>query len=144
MIAVTADNYTVSAAGYKRFDVVEYIKKLRKAGISQEAAEVQGQELGHVIEDVLKQAKQESHEIFDSKELATKGDLEKTKLVLQNEIMQVKLEIEQVKLELQKEIEQVRLEISQVRAEIHKSKYDVVIWVAGMFIASGLIQHFLK
>jgi catalase (peroxidase I) len=66
------------------FDVVEYIKKLRNAGVSQEVAEIQGQEIEHVINNVLHQAKQESREIFDSKDLATKLDIE----VVRKEISQ--------------------------------------------------------
>jgi hypothetical protein len=45
MSTVTA-NYSNNA----KFDVVEYIKKLRNAGVSQEIAEVQAQELEHAID----------------------------------------------------------------------------------------------
>ena len=77
-------------------------------------------------------------------ELATKGDIEVTKLTLQKEIEQVRLslqkeieqvrgEVEQVRLSLQKEIEQVRREVEQVRASIIK-------WVAGLLVAqTGVI-----
>ena len=95
-----------------RFDVVEYIRKLRNVGVAQEVAEVQAQELEHVVNGVLQQSKQHTHEIFENKELSTKGDLAKTKLELQKEMQQIKVE--------------------------------VIMWVAGMFIASGLIQHFFK
>lgn len=94
-----------------RFDVVEYIKKLRNAGVSQEIAEVQAQEMEHVIESVLEQAKN----AIDNKELATKHD-----------------------------IKELELKIEQTKAEIHKSKYDIVIWVAGLLIANGVITHLLK
>lgn len=70
------------------FDVVEYIKRLRNAGVSQEVAEIQGQEIEHVINNILKQAEQKTKELFDNKDLATKGDLEKVKLELQKEIAQ--------------------------------------------------------
>ena len=71
------------------------------------------------------------------RDVATKGDLEVTKLTLQKEIEQVRLslqkEIEQVRLSLQKEIEQVRREIEQVRASILK-------WVAGLLVVqTGVI-----
>ncbi|MGY4706931.1 hypothetical protein ACVNPS_04140 [Candidatus Bipolaricaulota sp. J31] len=66
-------------------------------------------------------------------ELATKGDLEVTKLTLQKEIEQVRGEIEQVRLSLQKEIEQVRREVEKVRASIIK-------WVTGLLVAqTGVI-----
>jgi len=31
-----------------------------------------------------------------------------------------------------------------LKLDIQKSKLELVMWVAGMFIASGLIQHFFK
>ena len=37
-----------------------------------------------------------------------------------------------------------KLNIEQVKTEIHKSKFEMVVWVAGLLIASGLIQHFFK
>jgi hypothetical protein len=71
------------------------------------------------------------------RDVATKGDLEVTKLALQKEIEQVRLtlqkEIEQVRLSLQKEMEQVRREIEGVRA-------SVVKWVAGLLVVqTGVI-----
>ena len=56
------------------------------------------------------------------RDVATKGDLEVTKLTLQKEIEQVR-----------REIEQVRREIEQVRASILK-------WVAGLLVVqTGVI-----
>ncbi|MGY4706878.1 DUF1640 domain-containing protein [Candidatus Bipolaricaulota sp. J31] len=77
-------------------------------------------------------------------ELATKGDLEVTKLTLQKEIEQVRGEIEQVRLTLQKEIEQVRLslqkEIEQVRREVEQVRASIIKWVAGLLVAqTGVI-----
>lgn len=83
----------ISTINNKRFDVVEYIKKLRSVGVSQEVAEVQGQELEHLIDDVLNQARQDSKEAFDNKELSTKGD-----------IRELKGDIRELELRLQKEI----------------------------------------
>lgn len=48
-----------------------------------------------------------------------------------------RVEIENKELATKKDIE-------QVKAEIHKSKFEMVVWVAGLLIASGLIQHFFK
>jgi hypothetical protein len=49
---------------------------------------------------------------------------------------------------LQSEIQAVRSEIQAVRSEmeaqIHKSKFEIVIWMGGLLIASGFIQHFFK
>lgn len=65
-----------------RFDIVEYIKKLRNAGVSQEIAEIQAQELEHVLEVAVSTFKED----MNSGELATKKDLDKTRLELQKEI----------------------------------------------------------
>jgi hypothetical protein len=91
------------------FDVVEYIKKLRNAGVSQEVAEIQGQEIEHVINNVLHQAKQESREIFDSKDLATKLD-----------------------------IEVVRKEIEVVRKEISQASNKSIIWIVSILGGYGV------
>lgn len=91
------------------FDVVEYIKKLRNAGVNQEVAEIQGQELEHVINNVLKQSK----ELFDSKELATKGY------------------IREAELRLEKEIEMVRKEIAE-------SSTKTIVWTAGLLGTFGV------
>lgn len=98
-----------------KFDIVDYIRKLRSVGVSQEIAEVQAQELEHVLEVAIHTSKEE----MKVKDLVTKQDLENTKLELEKKMVQVK-------------------------AEIHKAKYDVIVWIGGMLIASGLIQHFFK
>ena len=57
-----------------RFDIVEYIKRLRNVGVSQEIAEVQAQEIERIIDSVLEQTKQ----TLEAKELATKYDLKES------------------------------------------------------------------
>ena len=92
-----------------RFDVVEYIKRLRQAGASQEIAEIQAQELEHVLGVAVTLAKED----LKSKELVTKQDLFVTKL------------------ELQTEMEVVRKEIEVVRKEIAELRYTMlkfIIW----------------
>ena len=78
------------------------------------------------------------------RDVATKGDLEVTKLALQKEIEQVRKEIEQVrgevagvKLSLQKEIEQVRLSLQKEIAEV---KASIIKWVIGLVVVqTGVI-----
>jgi len=72
------------------------------------------------------------------RDVATKGDLEVTKLALQKEIEEVRKEIEQVRgeveqmrLSLQKEIEQVRLSLEK---RIEEVKASVVKWVVGLLV----------
>ena len=124
MTALTINSFVSS----QRFDPIEYIKSLRNLGVKQEVAEVQAKELEHVIE----QTRQETRQIFENKELATKGDIENTKLTLQ------------------KEIETVRKEIEVVRKEIADVRYDTlkfIIWtgvgVTAAMIATlgGMLAH---
>ena len=61
------------------------------------------------------------------RDVATKGDLEVTKLALQKEIEQVRGEVEQVRLSLQKEIEEVRREIAE-------TKSSIIRWVVGLLV----------
>jgi len=103
-----------------RFNIVEYIKKLRNAGVSQEVAEIQGQEIELILEVAINNSKEELQAAqrsikanIESKDLVTKNDLEITKL------------------ELQKEIEIVRKEIAQ-------SSNKVIIWVAGLLGTFGI------
>lgn len=70
---------------YSRFDVVEYIKKLRNANFTQDQAETIAQETEHMLDAVIEQTKYS----IASQELATRGDLEKVKLELQREIIQI-------------------------------------------------------
>jgi len=65
------------------------------------------------------------------RDVATRGDLEVTKLALQKQIEEVRGEVEQVRLSLQKEIEQVRLSLQK---EIEEVKASVVRWVAGLLV----------
>ena len=70
-------------------------------------------------------------ETFQSREerLATKDDIELTKLTLQKEIEEVRREIKEVKLTLQKEIEEVKLtlqkEIEEVKGTLQKEIEEV-------------------
>ncbi len=94
------------------------------------------------------------------RDVATKGDLEVTKLTLLKEIEQVRLslqkeieqvrgEIEQVRLSLKKEIEQVRGEVEQVRLSLQKEieqvrlslekrieevRSSIIKWVVGLLV----------
>ncbi|MBP9742008.1 MAG: hypothetical protein KBD37_01475 [Burkholderiales bacterium] len=69
------ENITTFIIDDSRFEIVEYIKKLRSAGATQELAEVQAQELEHALNGILKYAEQKNKELFNNKELATKLDI---------------------------------------------------------------------
>ncbi len=78
------------------------------------------------------------------RDVATKGDLEVTKLALQKEIEQVRLSLQKEIEQVRKEIEQVRGEVEQVRLslekEIEQVKASVIKWVAGLLVVqTGVI-----
>jgi|GEM_PF-3986907 len=99
----------INYSSVPRFDVVEYIKKLRNAGASQQLAETQAQELEHVLEEAISMSKLD----VQSKELATRGN-----------IKELELKIEQTKSELQKEIAQ--------------SSNRTIIWVVSLLSGYGV------
>ena len=113
-----------------RFEPIEYAKQLRNAGVSQEQADIQAQTIEYAISDVLKQTKQESKEYFNSKELATSGNVRESEL------------------RLQKEIKELELKIEQIRTENAQASNKIILWITSimvtLFVASGLIQHFFK
>jgi len=88
------------------------------------------------------------------RDVATKGDLEVTKLALQKEIEEVRREIEEVRREIEevrREIEEVRREIEEVRgevrevelrlqAEIERIRSSIIKWVVGLLLVqTGVI-----
>lgn len=84
---------TTFAVNNHKFNIVEYIQKLRKAEFTQLQAETIAQETELLIESVIDQTKN----AIDSKELATKGDIE----LVKRDIELVKRDIEQAKLEIE-------------------------------------------
>ena len=129
---------------FPRFNVLEYVKKLRLVNFTQEQAEVQALEMENVVSRIANDIKTDIKQELHTDELVTKKDIEIIRLELQKEIemvrkeiMVVRKEIEMVKLELQKETEIVRKEIVQ-------SSNKLIFWVAGLLLTSGLIQHFFK
>ncbi len=63
------------AINIKYFDPILYVQKLRKAGVTQEIAEVQAQEMENIVSTIL-----------NNDSLASKNDLRETELRLQKEI----------------------------------------------------------
>jgi hypothetical protein len=103
------------------FDVVEYIKKLRNVGVSQQIAEVQGQELSHAIKTMGNEMKAEIKQELHSDELATKGDVRESEL------------------RLQKEIEIVRKEIKELEVKIANIKNELIKWILGAGITASIV-----
>lgn len=94
----------MSYANNYGFDVIEYVKKLRGAGVNQIVAEVQAQELSHALKTMSCEMKTEIKQELHADDLATKGDLQDTKIGLQAEIRESELR-------LQKEIKDLELKL---------------------------------
>jgi hypothetical protein len=91
--------------------------------------------LSEVIDDLERRS-------VSTERLATKDDLEITRLTLQKEIEEVRKQTEEVRLTLQKQIEEVRLtlqkEISEVYLSLGKEievvRSSIIKWVAGLVV----------
>lgn len=80
-----------------KFDIVEFIQRLKKANFTQEQSELLAQETDRVLEAAISNSKEVKAEIkqeLHSDELATKKDLEIVKLELQKEIVATRTELE--------------------------------------------------
>ena len=128
-------------------------------GMSEELAKYQARQFEQLFDNkrVLEADARELATKCDIKEIELKieqvtadldAKIEKTRADLSSKIEQVRADldakIEQVRADLELKIEQVRVDVEKVRVEIHKSKFELVIWVAGLLLASGFIQHFFK
>lgn len=95
------------------FDALEYARKLEEAGFTRKQAEIQAEAL-RIQNDAQMAALKNFAQEQDEKNrqlLATKGD-----------------------------IQDVRLEIERVRAEIQHTKYDLLKWQIGGWIALAAIM----
>lgn len=120
----------MTAVAMRRFDLVDYIDKSRALGVSEDVAKFQARRMEELLEIAVNNTLAET----EARELATRQDLINTENALRKDLINsenlLKLEIEKNK--------------SELKQDILKSKIELVFWVAGMFIASGLIQHFFK
>ena len=80
---------TTISINMPRFDIVEYIRKLRNVSFTQEQAETIAQETEHIIESVLEQTKH----VVENKGLATKNDVYEIK----QQIKELELVIEKIR-----------------------------------------------
>lgn len=127
----------MAAIAMRHFDVLDYVDQSRALGVDEKVAKYQARQIesaiGQAIDQAVEIAVQASKAEIENKELATKGDIKALEITTSENIKA-----------LEKEIRALDLKIEQTRAEIHKSKFELVVWLAGFFIASGLIQHFFK
>jgi hypothetical protein len=105
----------MAAATVKYFDTHEFVKKSKELGASEELAEFQVKKIEQAIETAVTAVKED----LKNQELATKRDIKDLELATKRDIKDLEL-------------------------KIAETKNQIIIWVAGLFIASGLMQHFIK
>lgn len=105
----------MTAHAIRHFDALSYVDQSKSLGVNENVAKYQARQM----EQLLEMATENARVAIEAKELATKKDLTDARYSLE-------------------------LKIEQNRAEILRSKIETITWMAGMFIASGLIQHFFK
>lgn len=117
---------TTFAVNNHKFNIVEYIQKLRKAEFTQLQAETIAQETELLIESVIDQTKN----TIDSKELSTKGDIG----LIKRDVELIKRDIELIK----RDIEQAKLEI-----ETKLIKWMIGTVTAGVVAMAGILKIML-
>ena len=105
----------MTAIAIKHFDALDYVEHSKSLGVDEKVAKYQARQMEQAIEIATNNARSE----IENRESATKKDIR----------------------DVQKDIKELDLTL---RAEIQKSKFELVVWVVGLFIVNGLLQHFFK
>ncbi len=130
----------MTAIAMRHFDVLDYVDQSRALGVDEKVAKYQARQIesaiGQAVDQAVETAVQTMKIDLENKELATKGDIGRVEVNIKSIEENIKV--------IEKDIKALDLKIEQTRTEIHKSKFELVVWLAGFFIASGLIQHFFK
>jgi hypothetical protein len=87
-----------------------------------------------VSEDVAKHQARQFEQVFEAVGSTTKAEIQNRELATKHDIRELDLKLEQVRSEFK----------SELKSEISRAKYEMITWVAGMLLASVLIQHFFK
>ena len=119
------------------FDTHGFVKRLTKAGMPEQQAEVLASEQARLIEN----------------ELATKQDIEQLRLATKQDIEQLRAEtkrdIEQLRLATKQDIAELRTElkrdIAEVKRDIRESEQRITIRLGGMMaVAITLVAALIK
>ncbi len=102
----------------KYFDTLDFVRKSRALGASEDLTEFQVRQIELAIENAVAEVKSE----VKSKNIASKSDVTEEELRLQKEIEVIRKEIKEVELNLQKEIKEVTLLVAH-------SKIQTLIWI---------------
>ena len=134
-----AMSIAVNYSSTPRFDIIEYVKRLRNAGVTQEVAEIQGQEIERILEFTINNAKSELQlaqvtfkEELKAKDIATKSDVRESELRLQKEIVTIKMELE--------------IKIASIKSDLLKWQIGggitaTIVILGGMFTMLKLMIH---
>lgn len=123
----------VAAVDSHRFDVVRCIRHLRSVGISQDVAEVQAQELEHLLEVAVNTSKEE----FAYKDLATKQDVQQLALETKHEIKQLELAIKQLESSTKRDITELEL---RTDAKMKDVEIRLIKWLVGSGISTIVVM----
>jgi|SRR6185437_7588305 len=118
-----------------KFDIVEFIQRLKKANFTQEQSELLAQETDRILEAAISNSREVKAEIkqeLHSDELATKGHVRESELRL-------KKDIEILKLELQKEIALIESRLLKWMLGVGIASTTIVL--GGMFGMLKLMLH---
>jgi hypothetical protein len=120
------------------FDPVQYIRELKKAGFTQEQAEVQAQALFSFADQKLVTKKELQHNIFilqrdiaelrdvTDHKLATKEELQHNTLILQRDIAELKIHTDY-------NISELRKDLKAIETRLLIRLGSLIVVVAGLF-----------
>ncbi len=118
----------INYSNHPKFDIVEFIQRLKKANFTQEQSELLAQETDRILEAAISNSREVKAEIkqeLHSDELATKGHVRESELRLQKDIEVIRKEIVTNRMEL---------EVKMALIESHLLK-----WMLGIGIASATV-----
>ena len=117
------------------FDTHAFVKKLTKAGMPEQQAEVLASEQSRLIENELA-TKQDIEQL----RLATKRDIEALRAETKQDIkgleVSLKLDIEALRAETKQDIEQLR---SELKRDISEAKAEILKWMFGALLGQTAV-----
>jgi hypothetical protein len=108
------------------FDKMRAVRRLEGEG---NFTRQQAETLSEVMHDSL------------SEDVATKTDLDASETALRADMGALRAELKADMSSLRADL---KSEVAVLGAKIAESKVQIIIWVAGLVLASGLLQHFLR
>lgn len=137
------------------FDTLAYVTKSKKLGADENLAKYQARQIEQAIAIAVNTARTD----IENKELATKQDIKNLELATKQDIKNLEVvtkhdiknlevatkhDIKKLETHMQKFEMQMQKRMQKLEVQIHQSKFEIVIWIFGLLIASGIVQHFVK